>query len=86
MKVVSDNYVGMKFALGRGGKGEAVHATVHRQLNDKKEEQIGYAHTNLLLDSLKYEIEYADGHRDKLTANVIEESLISRVAKESGPI
>ena len=41
-------------------QGEVVHATVHRRLNDKEGEQVGYAHINLLLDPLKYEIEYAE--------------------------
>ena len=75
----------MKFALGRGGEGEVAgprHGPVHRRFNSNKEgEPIEYAHTNLrqLLDFRKYDVEYADRHLDKLTANVIAESLIAQV-------
>jgi hypothetical protein len=82
VEVVSDNYVGMELALTRGGEGEMVHATVRRRLNDKEGRPIGRVHTNPLLDSRMYEIEYADGHIDELTANVIAENLIAQVDEE----
>ena len=83
MEVVSDNCIEMEFSLARGGEGETVqHATVRRQLNDEEGKPVGYAHTNPLLDSRKYEIESADGHLDELTANVIAENLISQVREE----
>ena len=80
--VVSDNYVEIELALARGGEGEMVHATVRNRLNDKEGMPIRPAHTNSLLDSRLYEIEYADGHIDELTANVIAENLIAQVDKE----
>ncbi len=43
---------------------------------------MGSAHSDPLLDSRKYEVEYADGYVDALTANIIAENLIAQVDKE----
>lgn len=72
-----------KFTLARGGEDEVVHATVRRRLYVEEGKPIGYAPTNpLLLDSRKYEIEFADGHLNQLRANGIAENLISQADEE----
>ena len=80
--VLPDNYIGMEMALTRGGKGEMVHANVRRRLYDKEGKPIGISHSNPLLDSRLYKVEYADGQVEALTANVIAENLISQVDEE----
>ena len=44
VEVESDNYVGMEFAMSRGGDGELIHTTVRRRLNDEEGSQLG-SHT-----------------------------------------
>jgi hypothetical protein len=82
VEVISDNYVGMEFALPRGEDGTLIHATVRRRLNDEEGNPIGRSHSNPLLDSRKYEVIYADGEVDELTANVIAENLIAQIDEE----
>jgi hypothetical protein len=45
-------------------------------------EPVGTAHVKPLLDSRKYEVEYADGHVEELTADLIAENIIAQVGKE----
>ena len=80
--ILPDNYVGMEMAITRGGEGAMVHANVRRRVCDKEGRPIGNPHSNPLLDSRLYEVEYADGHIEELTANVIAENLISQVDEE----
>ena len=82
VEVEPDNYIGMEFAMSRGGDGELMHATVRRRLNDEEGKPIGKSHTNPLLDSQRNEVEYADGSLEELTANVVAENLISQVDEE----
>ena len=82
VKVVSDQYVGMELTLARNDGSELVDAKVRRRLQDKERKPIGNAHHNPLLDSRKYEVEYADGQVEELTANIIAENLIAQVDKE----
>jgi hypothetical protein len=82
IEVISDNYVGMEMAMTRGGEGEMVHAKVLKRSVDEDGKPIGTPHTNPLLDSRLYEVEYIDGHVEELTANVIAENLIAQVDEE----
>jgi hypothetical protein len=59
-----------------------MHATVRKQVRDEDGMPVGRAHTNPLMDSRKYEVEYLDGHVEELTANLIAENLISQVDEE----
>ena len=59
--VTSDPYVGMELAMTRGGEGKMMHAREKGRLHDDEGRPIGHAHSNPLLDSCKYEIEYIDG-------------------------
>jgi hypothetical protein len=81
-EVTSDPYVGMEMALSRGSDGELLHATVRKRVRDQDGIPVGVSHTNPLLDSRKYEVEYVDGHVEELTANLIAENLIAQVDEE----
>jgi hypothetical protein len=45
-------------------------------------EPIGRAHANPLFDTREYEIEFADGTRDKYQANVIAENVFAQIDSE----
>jgi hypothetical protein len=51
-------------------------------MRDNEGLPIGRASHNPLLDSRQYEVEYADGNVEALTANIIAENLIARVDQE----
>jgi hypothetical protein len=83
IEILPDNYVGMEMAITRGGEGEMFHANVRtRRVCDEEGKPIGNPQSNPLLDSRRYEVEYADGHTEELTANIIAENLISQVDEE----
>ena len=81
-EVTSDPYVGMEMAIARGSEGEMMHATVRKRVRDEDGRPVGIAHTNPMLDSRKYEVEYLDGHIEELTANLIAENLMAQVDEE----
>jgi len=81
-EVTSDPYVGMEMAMPRGTDGERLHATVRKRVRDQEGMPVGVSHSNPLLDSRKYEVEYVDGHVEELTANLIAENLIAQVDEE----
>ena len=81
-EVTSDPYVGMEMAMSRGIDGELIHATVRKRVRDQDGTPVGTANANPLLDSRKYEVEYADGHAEELTANIIAENIIAQVDEE----
>jgi hypothetical protein len=72
----------MEFSLVRGSEGEMIHAKVCKRLNDNEGNPIGTSHSNPLVDSQMYEIEYADGYADDFTENVIDEIMITQVNEE----
>jgi hypothetical protein len=82
VEVGSDQYLGMELALPRGDDGQMMHARVTKRLKDNEGIPVGKANDNPLLDSRKYEIEYADGNIEELTANIIAENLIAQVDEE----
>ena len=82
VEVGSDQYIGMELALPRGDYGEMIHARVTKRMRDNEGLPIGRASDNPLLDSRKYEVEYADGNVEELTANIIAENLIAQVDNE----
>ncbi len=77
----SNQYIEMQLALSRGGKGEAVHTKVKRQVQDE-EGNVGNANNNPLLDSQKYKVEYVNRYVEELTNNIIVENLIAQVNEE----
>jgi hypothetical protein len=66
-----------KVLLERGGPPES--ATVIGSKRDHDGVPIGRAHSNPLLDTREYEVEFADGTVQAVTANVIAESVYSQV-------
>ena len=65
--------------MPRGLDYALTNAHVKRLALDINNEPIGVAHSNPLLDSRQYEVEYADGYSETLSANVIAENLLSQV-------
>ena len=82
VEVTSDPYVGMEMAMRRGADGETMYAKVRKRVRDHDGLPIGVAHSNPLMDSRKYEVEYVDGRVEELTANVIAENIIAQVDEE----
>lgn len=76
-----DSYLNMELALDRGGENPEV-AKVVKRLKDKDGRPIGTSHDNPILDTRMYEVEYRDGHRAALAANVIAENMFAQVDEE----
>ena len=74
-----DGYLQMGLGLPRGEDGEIQHATVKRRTVDHLGQPIGIAHSNPMLDTRMYDIEYADGTVETVTANIIAENILSQV-------
>jgi hypothetical protein len=72
-----DQWLTAKVLLERGGPPES--ATVIGRKRDHDGVPIGRANSNPLLDTREYEVEFADGTVQAVTANVIAESVYSQV-------
>ena len=79
--VYDDTYLNMELALPRAG-GEVEFGQVVKRMRDKDGLPIGTANDNPILDSRVYEVEFPDGHRTALTANIIAENLFAQVDGE----
>ena len=76
MQEVSDHYIGAEILLPRGdeiGMGQVV-AWNH----DISENVMGRAQTNLMLNTMMYQVEFARGKVTELTTNVIAESMYAQ--------
>ena len=82
--VFDDTYLRMEIALPRGGgdQEDIQFAKVTKRLHDKEGRPIGTANDNPLLDTREYEVEFLDGHRESLSANVIAQHMFSQVDEE----
>lgn len=79
----AENYLNMELSLRRGDDGtDAEHAVVKRRAIDVDGRPIGVAHSNPLMDSRRYEVEYDDGTTEIMAANVIAENLLAQVDEE----
>ena len=76
-----DTYLNMELALDRGDE-QPSYAKVTKRMKDKDGNPIGTANENPILDSRIYEVEYEDGFKTSLAANVIAESLFAQVDQE----
>jgi hypothetical protein len=76
--VLNDTYLNIELSLPRGG-GEVEFARVTKRLRDKDGLPIGTANDNPILDTQLYEVEFPDGHKAALVANVIAEKLFAHV-------
>ena len=77
--VFDDSYLNMELTLPRAGGEVEIGRVVRR---DKNGLSIGTAHDNPILDTRIYKVEFSDGHRASLAANVIAENLFSQVDPE----
>ncbi len=73
-----DTYINMELAIERDGA-EPELARVTKRLKDNEGNPIGTANNNPILDTRLYEVEYLDGHRAALSANVIAENILAQV-------
>ena len=76
-----DTYLNMEMAIDRGGE-HPEWAKVTKRLRDNEGNPIGRAHDNPILDTRMYEVEYKDGHKAALAANIIAENLFAQVDDE----
>jgi hypothetical protein len=82
--VFDNTYLRMEIALPRGGgdQEDFQFAKVTKRLRNKEGRPIGVAHDNPLLDTQEYKVEFHDGHRESLSANVIAQHMFSQVDEE----
>lgn len=76
-----DTYLNMELALPRSGA-EVQFGRVVKRLRDKDGLPIGTAHDNPILDTRLYEVEFQDGHKASMSANIIAENLFAQVDDE----
>ena len=79
--VLEDTYVDKELFMPRDGE-EPNFARVTKRLRDANGIPIGTASNNPILDTWLYEVEYADGHKASLSANVIATNLFSQINEE----
>jgi hypothetical protein len=77
-----DGYIGMEIAMDTGPDDEPQKARVVKRLKGPDGQPIGVANANPILDTRLYEVEYIDGHRAALSANIIAENLFAQVDQE----
>ena len=78
--VFDDTYLNMELTLPH--EDGQTWAKVTKRLKDANGLPIGTANENPLLDSRVYEVEYSDGHKTSLAANIIAENLFAQVDDE----
>jgi hypothetical protein len=78
----SFNNLNMELALPSGDGAQPAFARVTKQLRGANGLLIGTAHDNPILDSWMYEVEYQDGHKLAMAANVIAQNLFAQVDAE----
>ena len=76
-----DHYVNMEFTVDNGDE-HRKFARVTKRLKDKNGIPIGTANDNPLLDSRLYEVEYVDGRKQAMAANIIAENIFETCDKE----
>ena len=74
-------YVLAEVMLLKGDALECAHIVNHKQ--DNQGNPIGEQNSNPILDTHVYDVQFADGHVEEFSANIIAESLYSQVDCES---
>jgi len=80
-KDLFDNYINMEVSINRG-KEHPELARVTKRLKDHRGNYIGTANDNPILDTRMYEVEFHDGTKQALAANVIAENIFASVDEE----
>lgn len=75
-----DGYLTASVMLPRGG--EVLQAQVVARKRDSNGNPIGKAHSNPILDTREYEVEFEDGAREFYSANLIAECMYSQIDYE----
>ena len=76
--VLDDTYLNMELSLRRSC-GEVEFACVLKGLRDKDGLLIGTPNDNPILDTRMYEVEFPDGHKAAMVANLIAEILFAQI-------
>lgn len=76
-----DNYLDMEIALDRGLDHPQL-ARVTKRLKDHRGNPIGTSHSNPILDTRMYEVEFTDGYKQSMSANIIAENMFASVDEE----
>ena len=79
--IYDDTYLNMELALPRSG-GEVEFGRVVKRMRDENGLPIGTANDNPILDSRVYKVEFPDGHKAAMAANIIAENLFSQIDEE----
>ena len=77
-----DTYLNMELNVDQGGGEHPQFARVTKRLKDHRGNPIGTAHDNPILDTRMYEVEFADGQQQAMSANVIAENMFASVDEE----
>ena len=77
-----DPYLHMEVGLPRGSDDQLYHARIKRRATDSEGKPIGVESNNPLTDTRQYEVEFLDGSKEFLTANIIAENLLAKVDEE----
>ena len=73
----------MELKLDSGSSEHPQLARVSNRLKDHRGNPIGTANSNPVLDKRMYEIEFADGHEQALSANMIAENMFASIDEEA---
>jgi hypothetical protein len=77
-----DEYLHMEANLPRGNTDDLKRGRVTKRMKDDGGQPIGVAHNNPLFDTRIYEVEWFDGHKEQLSANIIDENLFAQADQE----
>ena len=77
-----DNYINMEIALDKSGEDHPQLARVTKRLKDNEGNPIGRSNKSPFLDTRQYEVEFNDGQKQALTANLIAQNMFSQVNDE----
>ena len=76
-----DSFIGMELSVDRGDV-HPVHAKVTKRLRDHRGNPIGTAHDKIMLDTRMYKVEFIDGTKQAMAANLIAENMFATVDEE----
>ena len=80
MPEVGDHYIGAEILLPRGDQMARCHVVARSR--DAKGNVMGRSHTNPILDTRMYQVQFAGGKVRVLTANAIAESIYAQCDSE----